>query len=128
MNLASGPLWRAQLLKFGPEEHTFLVTLHHIITDAWSMTLFWEELSDYYASAVPGRLSTRQPPSIQYVDFALWQRKLIQGEMLQRQMDYWEDQLLNLTPLAFPTNTPRPVQQTYRGASQWFMLSTALVQ
>jgi amino acid adenylation domain-containing protein len=127
-DLRAGSLLRTQLLRLGPEEHVLLLTLHHIITDGWSMGLFWQELSAGYAAAVTGQARVLPPLPIQYADFAVWQRQWLQGEVLQQQVRYWQEQLADLTPLALPTDAPRPARQTYRGASLTFSLPPAVVQ
>ena len=127
-DLQAGHLLRAQLLALGPEEHVFLLTLHHIITDGWSMGILWKELSVLYAAAVRGETATLAPLPVQYADFAVWQRQWLQGERLDKQVQYWEQQLACLPPtLELPTEGPRPVRQTYRGASQAFSLDPGAV-
>ena len=119
---------RAQLLRLKQEEHVLLVTLHHIITDGWSMEIFWRELSTFYAAAINDQMVDLRPLPIQYADFAVWQRQWLQGEVLAQQVGYWKNQLADLTQLALLTDVPRPTQQTYRGAKLTFTLTSTVVQ
>jgi len=127
-DLTTSPLWRAHLLRLGPEEHAFFLTLHHIITDGWSMDLFWQELSAGYAATVTGQAAALPALPIQYADFTVWQRQWLQGEALEQQVRYWQEHLADLEPLDLPMDFSRPVQQTYRGASQTLSLSPAVVE
>jgi amino acid adenylation domain-containing protein len=128
-DLTIGPLWRGQLLRMTPEEHVLLLTLHHIITDGWSMGIMFQEMSALYAAQVTGQPATLPSLPIQYADFAVWQRQWLQGDMLDRQLAYWRTQLAE-TPLSLelPTDTPRPLQQTYRGNRISFTLPPSLTQ
>jgi hypothetical protein len=108
-DLAKGPLIRGQLLRLGEEEHVLLVTQHHIISDAWSIGLLLQEVSvlyNAYSQWQPEPLP--EPPTIQYADYAVWQRQWLQGEVLQRQTDFWRDHL-SVAPalLALPTDCAR---------------------
>lgn len=120
-NLAKGLLVRATLLRLGEQEHVFLLTMHHIITDGWSIGVFLQELATLYAA-----FSTNQPSglpelSIQYADFAVWQRDRLQGELLETQLNYWKQQLSGELPvLQLPTDSPRPNVNTFTGAKQYF--------
>ncbi|MCC5615049.1 amino acid adenylation domain-containing protein [Nostoc sp. CHAB 5836] len=126
-NLAKGLLVRATLLRLSEEEHVLLVTMHHIITDGWSCSVFLRELSTLYAA-----FSTNQPSSlpelpIQYADFAIWQRDRIQGEFLATKLNYWKQQLSGELPvLQLPTDRPRPSVTTFAGAKQYFTFSKVL--
>ena len=127
-DLQVSSLLRTQLLRLAPEEHVLLVTLHHIITDGWSMGTLWRELSTLYAAARTGHVADLPPLPIQYADFAVWQRQWLQGAVLQQQVGYWQQQLGDLPPVPLPTDAPRPARQTYRGASRTFSVPSALVQ
>ncbi|AVH67262.1 non-ribosomal peptide synthetase [Nostoc sp. 'Peltigera membranacea cyanobiont' N6] len=126
-NLAKGPLLRATLLRLGEEEHIFLLTMHHIITDGWSVGVFLQELATLYAA-----FSTNQPSSlpelpIQYADFAVWQRDRLQGELLETQFNYWKQVLSGELPLLqLPTDRPHPAVATFTGAKQYFTFSKTL--
>ncbi len=117
LNLAEGPLWRVNLLTLGREDHVLLVTMHHIISDAWSLAVFRRELEALYRAKVQGQPSPLAPLKIQYADFAIWQREWLQGEVLTRQLDYWKTHLEGVpTLLEIPADRPRPPVQTFRGA------------
>jgi amino acid adenylation domain-containing protein len=128
-DLATGPLWRGQLLRLGPEEHVLLLTIHHIIFDGWSMGILFKELSTLYTAQVTGQPATLPPLPLQYADFAIWQRQWLQGDMLDRQLTYWRTQLAEAPLyLDLPTDSPRPSQQTYRGDRISFTLPPSLTQ
>ncbi|PLZ31845.1 hypothetical protein CBP27_20395, partial [Fischerella thermalis WC542] len=116
-NLAKGPLVRATLLRLGEEEHVFLLTMHHIITDGWSVGVFMQELATLYVAFSTGQPSPLSELPIQYADFAVWQRDRLQGELLQTQLNYWKQQLSGELPvLQLPTDRPRPAVSTFTGA------------
>ncbi|HEX2569781.1 MAG TPA: non-ribosomal peptide synthase/polyketide synthase [Polyangia bacterium] len=131
-DLGRGPLLRVQLLRLGPEDHLLLVTLHHIISDGWSMGILVRELGALYQHFSEGRPAQTSPlPElpIQYADHAAWQRQWLQGEVLERQLSYWKQQLGGRLPvLDLPTDHPRPPIQTYRGGLHHFTLAPALTQ
>ena len=126
-DLTCCPLLRVTLLRLQAEEHIVLLTMHHIIFDAWSTGVLLQEVAALYAA-----FSTQQPSplpelSIQYADFAVWQRQWLQGEVLQTQLNYWKQQLGNKCPrLAFPTPSRRLTVSTSQGATQSFLLSQEL--
>ncbi|WP_442935876.1 amino acid adenylation domain-containing protein [Nostoc sp.] len=126
-DLANSGLIRASVLKITELEHVLLLTLHHIVFDAWSVGVLMRELATIY-SALCNNLSPQLPElQIQYGDFAIWQRQWLQTEVLQRQLNYWQ-QLLKNAPslLELPTDRPRPAIQTFRGARQHIKLSIEL--
>lgn len=128
-DLTAGPLFRAQLFLLGRDHAVLLVTLHHIITDGWSMGIFWDELSALYTSQRTGHTATLARLPIQYADFAVWQREWLQGDTLRQQVHYWTTQLANApSALELPLDFPRPVLQSLRGAMETFTLSRALTQ
>ena len=116
-DLERGPLVRAQLLRLGAEEHILLLTLHHIIFDGWSRRILIRELDALYEAFGAGRPSPLPEPKLQYADYAVWQRKQLQGANLEKQLSYWKQQLAG-TPasLDLPTDHPRPAVQTFNGA------------
>ncbi|HEY5141479.1 MAG TPA: condensation domain-containing protein, partial [Methylococcales bacterium] len=122
------PLMRALLLKLSGQEHILLVTLHHIVSDGWSMGVFKQELASFYCAFGRGHPANLPELPIQYADFAVWQREWLQGEVLERQLNYWKTQLADLTVLELPADKPRPKQQSYRGARETIQLSAALTQ
>ena len=127
-DLERGPLIRTWLVRLEQHEHLLVLTMHHIISDGWSSAILEQELSDLYtgfASGVPVLLPAL---AIQYADYAYWQRSWLQGEALEKQLDYWRENLAGLAPLTMPTDHPRPAIQTFRGEQQQVYLSAELSQ
>jgi len=85
-DLQRGPLFRARMLRLGAEEHLLLLAMHHIVTDGWSLGILVRELSVLYGAYVQSQESPLPEPSLQYADYALWQRQWLQGEVLERQL------------------------------------------
>lgn len=126
-DLAHGPLMRVALLRLGEEEHILLLTLHHIISDGWSMGIFLRELTTLYTAYAAGRPSPLRDLPIQYADFAYWQRQQLQEDGLENQLAYWKQQLDKAPALLnLPTDRPRPAVQSFQGARLTFMLSRTL--
>ncbi|HET7287153.1 MAG TPA: condensation domain-containing protein, partial [Pyrinomonadaceae bacterium] len=118
-DLSRGPLFRAQLVRLAEEEHLLLLTMHHIIADGWSLGVMTRELGALYEAYQAGQSSPLPELAIQYADFALWQREWLQGEVLDKQLEYWREQLGGALPeLELPTDRPRPARQSYRGAGE----------
>src|SRR5215210_2324865 len=110
-DLARGPVLRLTLLRLADEHSVLLLTLHHIAADGWSLGIFLRELGDLYAG------ETLPPLPLQYTDFALWQRERLAGGVLEKLLAFWRTQLEGAPPvLALPTDRPRPVIQSFRGA------------
>ncbi len=127
-DLEKGPLLRFHLLRLTSEEHILLLTLHHIVSDGWSMEILVRELSEVYSAFIQGHPPTLSALPIQYADYALWQRQWLQGEVLQKQLDYWKQQLVGAPPmLNLPTDRPRPAVQTSEGAWQSLLLPSELL-
>jgi amino acid adenylation domain-containing protein len=128
-DLARGPLVRCLLLKVAETEHTFLLTMHHIVSDAWSVGVFWRELAAMYEAFAAQKESPLLPLPVQYSDFASWQRRWLQGKRLQEQLAYWKEQLSGSPAvLELPTDQPRPAVQTFRGATERFTLPADLAE
>ncbi|MEM8722032.1 MAG: amino acid adenylation domain-containing protein [Cyanobacteria bacterium P01_G01_bin.39] len=126
-DLSHEQLIRIKLLRLEEEEHIVLLTMHHVVFDAWSVGVLVEELGSLYQAFSQGKPSPLNELPIQYVDFAAWQRQWLQGEVLETQKAYWLKQLENVpTVLELPTDYPRPATQTFRGASYSFELSREL--
>ncbi|MFQ4145496.1 condensation domain-containing protein [Chlorogloeopsis sp. ULAP02] len=122
-NLAQGPLLRVTLLQLDTTEYVLLLTMHHIISDLWSMAILIRELAELYTAFCQSKSLTLPDLPIQYADFAVWQREWMQGKVLETQLTYWKQQLQNApTRLELPTDKPRPVQPTYTGTTQSFQL------
>ena len=110
-------LLRAKLLRLGQADHILIVTMHHIASDGWSLGVLSHELSKLYTAFVDGRPSPLPELPVQYADFAAWQRDWLQGEVLEKQLDYWRKQLEGAPAvLELPTDRPRPAVQSSRGA------------
>src|SRR5688572_25739971 len=92
-DLSHGPLFRVQLVRLAEKEHLLLLTMHHIISDGWSLEVMGRELSVLYRAYRTGQSSPLPELPIQYADFAVWQREWLQGEVLEKQLDYWREQL-----------------------------------
>src|SRR5271166_3308315 len=123
-DLARGPLLRAALYRLGEEEHLLFLNIHHIVSDGWSSGVLLGELSRLYAAFVEGRPSPLPEPAIQYADYAAWQRDWLKGETLERQLNYWKEQLADAPALLeLPTDRPRPPVQTFRGGHVVFTIS-----
>ncbi|MFZ0751733.1 MAG: amino acid adenylation domain-containing protein, partial [Pyrinomonadaceae bacterium] len=117
-DLAAGPLLRASLIKLSEVEHIVQFTMHHIITDGWSMGVLIREMAALYQAFSAGQPSPLPELEIQYADFAAWQRQWLQGETLAKQLSYWRKQLAGAPAvLELPTDQPRPAVQSHRGAT-----------
>ena len=125
-DLAHGPLLRISLLRLGREEHILLLTLHHIISDAWSSSIFMREFFILLASLAQGVAATLPELPVQYADFAQWQRQRLQGHTLEAQLSYWKNKLTDVPMLQLPTDRPRPSVQTFRGAAESLSLNEEL--
>src|SRR5215211_4668803 len=125
-DLERGPLFRAGLLRLGEEEHVLLVTMHHVVSDGWSLGVFWRELGALYGAFVRREPSPLEEPPVQYADYALWQRQWLTGEVLEEQLGYWKDQLAELPVLELPTDHPRPAVRTHLGPRQELALPESL--
>jgi amino acid adenylation domain-containing protein len=126
-DLTTGPVLRACLLRLEPELHVFLLTVHHIAADGWSLGVLTRELTLLYRAFLAGRPSPLPPPALQYGDFASWQREWLQGDVLAAQLAWWRETLAgNPAPLDLPADRPRPAIQTYRGAAARLSLPAAL--
>jgi amino acid adenylation domain-containing protein/non-ribosomal peptide synthase protein (TIGR01720 family) len=128
-DLARGPLLRAALLRTGGEEHRLLLVIHHIVCDEQSLGLLAAEVAALYGSFASGQPAALPALPLQYHDYAAWQRRWLQGEALERQLDYWRGSLAGARPhLDLPTDRPRPAVQTFRGAMRPLALPPRLSQ
>ena len=117
-DLQHGPLLRVTLLRLGEQQHVLLLTLHHIISDAWSVGVLIREVAQLYEDFREGRVAELPELSIQYGDFAVWQREWLQGEELERQMKYWREQLSGMKDvLELPQAKARTAQANHHGAT-----------
>ncbi|GCE31295.1 non-ribosomal peptide synthetase [Dictyobacter alpinus] len=125
-DLSRGPLLRVSLLRLKDDSYSLLLTMHHIISDAWSMEVFVRELTTLYADYVAQRTSSLEELSIQYADYAIWQNDWLQGEVLDEHLTYWKEQLAHVPILQLPTDRPRPAIQSFRGAVRIVMFPKEL--
>jgi len=125
-NLHRGPLARAMLLQLSDQEHVLLLTLHHLVSDAWSRGVFNHELTALYDAFAAGRPSPLSALLLQYADFAIWQREWLQGPVLECQLQYWKQRLAGVPVLDLPCDHPRPAVETHRGTRAAFKLSQRL--
>ncbi|RMQ47757.1 Amino acid adenylation [Pseudomonas cichorii] len=117
-DLQQGPLVRGTLIRLGETEHVLLVTLHHIISDGWSIGVLTREVAALYDALRQGQADPLPPLALQYADYAAWQRRWLSGEVLERQSRYWKQTLENAPALlTLPGDRPRPAEQSYNGAS-----------
>ena len=126
-DLSHGPLVRATVLRLGENEHVGLLTMHHIVSDGWSTGILIREMAILYEGFCSGKPTCLPKLPIQYADFAHWQRQWLDGGVLESQLTYWKRQLAGAPPfLDLPTDHPRPVVQTFRGAHQSLRLAENL--
>lgn len=126
-DLVKGPLLRVSLLVLGADEYVLLFTLHHIVFDGWSAAILFEEFAGFYRAFLAGEAAPLPPLTIQYADFAEWQRDWLRGERLDQQLAYWRKQLDGVPPLLeLPTDHPRPSVQGGRGATYPFLIQPDL--
>ncbi|QLE40066.1 amino acid adenylation domain-containing protein [Nostoc sp. C052] len=126
-DLSTGPLFKAKLLQLKEQKYVLLINMHHIISDGWSMGVFFRELRQVYTAFSQGQIPNLSPLPIQYSDYANWQRNWLQGEVLETQINYWKNQLQDAPPLLeLPTDYPRPALQSYRGDRDRYSLSPDL--
>jgi amino acid adenylation domain-containing protein/thioester reductase-like protein len=123
-NLETDTLLRVKLLILNEQEYVALLTMHHIVSDAWSIDVLLREVATLYQAFCGEQPSPLAELPIQYADFAAWQRQWLQGEVLESQLSYWHQQLHGAPDvLELPTDNPRPAVITFRGATHHFQLS-----
>ncbi|MEH2192673.1 MAG: amino acid adenylation domain-containing protein [Nostoc sp.] len=135
-DLAVGPLVQFTLLQLSEQEYVLLLKMHHIIYDGWSLNIFFGELSQLYTAFAQGLPSPLPELPIQYADFAFWQRQWLTGEVLDRQLNYWQKQLAGVPPVLELPNVSetgrrhrsRPPVQSFQGAVESFLLDRDLTQ
>ena len=127
-DFSTGLFLRAVLLQISNDQHILILTTHHIVSDAWSMGILTRELWALYEAYTNGKPSPLQELSIQYADYAVWQREWLHGEVLESQLSYWKEQLKELPILTLPADHPRPAKQSFRGARQMLSLPESLTK
>jgi amino acid adenylation domain-containing protein len=115
-DLSKGPLLRATIVKLDSRDHVLLLTMHHIVSDAWSAAIFFQELGVLYTAFAAGKPSPLPELAVQYADYAAWQRKFLQGKALEDQISYWREHLIGAPPLLqLPADRPRPEVRKFEG-------------
>ena len=114
-DLTLGPVVRARLLQLDEADYVFLLHLHHIVADGWSMNILFHELAELYAASAAGRPPALPELAVQYADYSVWQRAWLAGPLMQQQLDYWRRQLARLPALELPLDHPRPGLAGHRG-------------
>ncbi|PBQ06236.1 non-ribosomal peptide synthetase, partial [Pseudomonas syringae] len=126
-DLQQGPLIRGSLVRLSDDEHVLLLTMHHIVSDGWSMGVLTRELGALYASGCQADADPLPQLSIQYADYAVWQRGWLSGEVLHKQSTYWQTALLDAPALLMlPSDRVRPAQQDYTGDAVPVVLDATL--
>ncbi|MGH8727036.1 MAG: non-ribosomal peptide synthetase, partial [Burkholderiales bacterium] len=127
-DLSRAPLIRVSLLRLGDASHVLLTTLHHIISDGWSVGIFYREIAVLYQAFARSEPISLAELSIQYADYAVWQRGYLSGGILAPQLAYWKKQLSGTPPLlVLPADRPRPALQSFKGARLSRVLDKALL-
>ena len=126
-DLAQGPLLRVVILRLQDDHHILLMTMHHIVSDGWSMGVLTREMGEFYASFTGAEGVVPTPLNLHYADYAIWQRRWLTGAVFDAQLTYWKEQLADAPPvLTLPGDRPRPATQSYRGSSHAFKLDAEL--
>ncbi|MBZ4423332.1 non-ribosomal peptide synthetase, partial [Myxococcus sp. RHSTA-1-4] len=127
-DLVNGPLLRTVLVRTAAEEHALLLTMHHIVSDGWSMGVLVREVAALYEALSQGLEAALPALPVQYADYAAWQRQVLEGEALSEQVQWWRSRLHGAPALELPTDSRRPAVRTLRGATHFLMLPTELVR
>ena len=121
-DLSRGPLLRTSLFRLSADEHVLALTLHHIVADGWSLGVLIREVAALYPAFAAGGPSPLPGLPIQYADYAIWQRRRLQGETLEREVAFWREHLSGTPPLDLVTDKPRPATQSFEGAGRGLAL------
>jgi acyl carrier protein len=126
-DLEQGPLFRGRLVRMAADDHVLLLTIHHIVSDGWSLGVLHRELGALYAAFARGEPDPLPPLPVQYADYAAWHRRWVEGPVLEAQAEYWTETLAGAPELLeLPTDRPRPARQDFAGASVNVELDEAL--
>ncbi len=126
--LERGPLFRAQVLAVGEQDHVLLVTVHHIIADGWSMGVLYSEVSQLYEARAAGRELELPELPIQYVDYTVWQQEFVESDEVESQLEFWRSGFGGTLPvLELPKKTSRPAARSSAGAKEWISLDGKIV-
>jgi amino acid adenylation domain-containing protein len=128
-DLEVGPLLRAQLIRLGDRDHVLSFSMHHSISDGWSMGVFARELAALYNAGLDDKSARLPALPVQYADFSVWQREWLQGENLRRQQEYWVEHLEGAPPvLELPIDHPRPAVQTFNGGRESLRIDATSIE
>src|SRR5262249_32975126 len=127
-DLCKAPLIRVGMVRLGPCDHMIVLTMHHIVCDGWSMTVFFDELHALYGAFLQGRPSPLPELPIQYTDFTLWQRTWLSGPQLEQQVAFWKGCLADLQALDLPTDYARPAIPSFTGGREPITVSAATMR
>ncbi|HEX8150712.1 MAG TPA: amino acid adenylation domain-containing protein, partial [Pyrinomonadaceae bacterium] len=128
-DLSRLPLVRARLARTGEREHVLLFTMHHIVSDGWSVGVLVQDVAALYRARLKGEPAALPELAIQYADYAVWQRGWLRGEVYETQLSYWKRQLAGEIPaLQLPADRPRPALQTFRGSREQFSIPAAVAE
>ncbi|HEX8007172.1 MAG TPA: condensation domain-containing protein, partial [Trebonia sp.] len=126
-DLAVAPLWRARLYRLGTDDHFLVLVFHHVVSDGWSIGVFADDLGAFYAARTGRAAAMPGPLTIQYADYACWQRGWLESSAAEQLAQYWRDQLANVSAVDFPADRPRSASLTYEGSSLRRRLDPAIV-
>jgi hypothetical protein len=121
-NLSQDYMLRAEVIAIDKMEHILVITMHHIASDGWSLSIIVKEVVELYNSCIEGRAANLLPMSIQYADYAIWQRNYVKGEVLESKLNYWKEKLEGVAPLLLPLDYERPAVQSKKGAVARFSI------
>jgi amino acid adenylation domain-containing protein len=128
-DLAQGPLLRSFVIRLREEEHWLVLVMHHTVGDLWSVDIFFQELGTLYEAFSIGNSSPLHRVSVQYADYAVWQREWLQDQVFEEDLSYWKQRLEgDLAVLELPLDRSRPPMRTFHGAWQYFLLPSHLVE
>ncbi|HEX5843032.1 MAG TPA: amino acid adenylation domain-containing protein [Pseudomonas sp.] len=128
-DLSQAPLLRVTLLHFDEQSHGLLLSMHHIVSDAWSNPILVRDLAAAYAQVLAGQASELPALPVQYADYAVWQRQQLQGEALEAELRHWRSYLGERVPvLELPTDFPRPAKPSPHGQRLRFALPAQLAE
>jgi amino acid adenylation domain-containing protein len=128
-DLSTGPLLRVRLFALGADDHIVTLVIHHIVSDAWSLSVLTQEITTLYDAFSRGAESPLEELSVQYADYTVWQRDYLRGEVLERQLAYWRNQLAGApAALHLPTDRARPIVSSNRGGQRSFTLPAKLTE
>ncbi|MEZ4692410.1 MAG: condensation domain-containing protein, partial [Ignavibacteria bacterium] len=127
-DLASDNMLRGHLIKINEDEQILVLTMHHIASDGWSISVIVKELVELYRAYEEKRDPDLKPLEIQFADYSIWQREYLQGEVLDNKLNYWKEKLNGTEPLQLPTDFARPAVQSKKGANANFNIDKKLTE